>query len=298
MKWHLLPTLTFSIAVLGLVPKPTNAQSVSRVVPTAEFQSLQPTRSPSSPAQTSSSSSSATPASRPSQIPQVQASQAQPVVHQLATSPSLVSSPEIATPLLQHSPVLVSESTPVVSEPQQIPQQATRTVAASATIMVSFPARHLGMMDNGKHQMTVPLMQPLRDQYGEIVVPEFSPVQVELSPHRDSIRLTATAIDVGGRMISIKTSTVELGAIRVVQTSQYQQATDNRLPLTDIGSGIGALAGSGEPKGIIVGSLVGTALNWLFNDNSADHIYEVVIPEGETHMLELLEPITVPMDSL
>jgi len=257
MKWYLLSTFTLAFALTGSFTEAAKAQSISQITLSEEPQLLQPNRS----------------------------AQTIPIIHEQAAQ-NIVPT--------QREPSALSVAT-FQTSPQSFPSSPTATVEASTTIMVSFPARHFGMMDDGKHQMTVPLMQALRDRNGNVVVPEFSPVQVELSPHRDTIRLQATAIDIDGRMVEIETSTLELGTIRAVQTSQYQQASDNRLQLSDVGSGVGALVGGGESKSIIIGSLLGNALSWLFNDNSADHIYEVMIPEGETYMMELLEPITVPV---
>ncbi|MCA1991146.1 MAG: hypothetical protein LDL41_03740 [Coleofasciculus sp. S288] len=172
------------------------------------------------------------------------------------------------------------------------------TIPQSTAIVVAFPSNvEIPDVENMQKQpITLILVQPLLDKLGNEVVPANSPINGQLEPSENGVRVLVNSIVVHGRVVPIQSSSLVIpGQVRSASRSrEFGQA------VSSLGAGIGDAFGrpsnpsSDAPTlgdqlaagGAVLGTLIGAV--------SPRKAHTVMIPQGSVYMLTLQTPVTLP----
>ena len=169
------------------------------------------------------------------------------------------------------------------------------TIPQTAALMVKFVQPiQMDVGNQSTYPLTLPLAQALMDADGNIIVPEGTPVILNLKPADKGAQLVAQGLVVAGQVVPVQATSDVIPAIKVVKMRTNDKAAEN-------GSIFGRLAGSamgflgkGDPEKFDRGAMLGSAggiLTGLFSPKETDWILQ--IPQDTVHTLKLQAPLTL-----
>ncbi|MGF1938462.1 MAG: hypothetical protein RM347_029595 [Nostoc sp. ChiQUE02] len=201
----------------------------------------------------------------------------------LACSMSVLSSiilPANAQPVMIQAP----QPTQAVNQEINIPQDTA--------IIVSFPASVTVDVGQKKdYPLTLPLASAIKDNQGNIVAPENTPVTITLKPTDGGAKIVAQSLVVNGRIVSIKASSQMIPGTTITQMRANDKAVENGSVWGRIGGSTLGFFSQGDPEQFDRGAMLGSAVGLISGLRSAENIRIVQIPQSSVYVLSLEAPI-------
>ncbi|MEH1967287.1 hypothetical protein [Nostoc sp.] len=201
----------------------------------------------------------------------------------LACSMSVLSSiilPANAQPVMIQAP----QPTQAVNQEINIPQDTA--------IIVSFPASVTVDVGQKKdYPLTLPLASAIKDNQGNIVAPENTPVTITLKPTDGGAKIVAQSLVVNGRIVSIKASSQMIPGTTITQMRANDKGVENGSVWGRIGGSTLGFFSQGDPEQFDRGAMLGSAVGLISGLRSAENIRIVQIPQSSVYVLSLEAPI-------
>ncbi|MEH2248347.1 hypothetical protein [Nostoc sp.] len=201
----------------------------------------------------------------------------------LACSMSVLGSiilPAIAEPIMTQPP----QPTQAVNQEINIPQDTA--------IIVSFPAPVTVDVGQKKdYPLTLPLASAIKDNQGNVVAPENTPVTITLKPTDGGAKIVAQSLVVNGRIVSIKASSQMIPGTTITHIRANDKAIENGSVWGRIGGSTLGFFSQGDPEQFDRGAMLGSAVGLISGLRSAENTRVVQIPQSSVYVLSLEAPI-------
>ena len=170
--------------------------------------------------------------------------------------------------------LFASVSLPVVAETVPNPVEAPVelkdiTLAKNTAIIISFPAAMtVDVTEKQDFPLTVFLSKAIKDNRGNILVPENSPVSIILKPTGKGAKIIAQSLVVNSQVLPIKASSPIIPGGTVVHTTGNEKAEENGSVWSKIGENTFGFISGGKTEESQKGSMLGTTLGLLAGLNT------------------------------
>lgn len=226
----------------------------------------------------------------------VASSSMQPAYAQINDSePTTITSQQSAEVLASDAQSVTSVQPPVESSAPPVhllPQPTSVTIPANTGVIVSFLAPVAIDVNEGAYPMTLPLSQAITDTFGNVLIPENSPVSVVIQPEEGGAKVTAQSIVIGGKIVPISASSPLIPGTTITHVRANDRAADDGATMGRmVASGFGFFNG-GDPDAFDRGGMLGNLIGMV--SGRRDESSRVVqIPQGSVYVLSLEESVTL-----
>ncbi|MHC0061953.1 hypothetical protein ACWATR_03375 [Nostoc sp. UIC 10890] len=190
--------------------------------------------------------------------------------------------------------ILPANAQPVIIQPTQ-PNQAVNqeiNIPQDTAIIVSFPASVTVDVGQKKdYPLTLPLASAIKDNQGNVVAPENTPVTITLKPIDGGAKIVAQSLVVNGRIISIKASSQIIPGTTITHMRANDKAVENGSVWGRIGGSTLGFFSQGDPEQFDRGAMLGSAVGIISGLRSAENTRIVQIPQSSVYVLSLEAPI-------
>ncbi|MEH2158061.1 hypothetical protein [Nostoc sp.] len=190
--------------------------------------------------------------------------------------------------------ILPANAQPVTTQPLQ-PTPAVNqeiNIPQDTAIIVSFPASVTVDVGQKKdYPLTLPLASAIKDNQGNIVAPENTPVTITLKPTDGGAKIVAQSLVVNGRIVSIKASSQMIPGTTITHMRANDKAVENGSVWGRIGGSTLGFFSQGDPEQFDRGAMLGGAVGLISGLRSAENTRIVQIPQSSVYVLSLEAPI-------
>ncbi|QMS87865.1 hypothetical protein HUN01_09805 [Nostoc edaphicum CCNP1411] len=190
--------------------------------------------------------------------------------------------------------ILPANAQPVMIQPTQ-PTQAVNqeiNIPQDTAIIVSFPASVTVDVGQKKdYPLTLPLASAIKDNQGNVVAPENTPVTITIKPIDGGAKIVAQSLVVNGRIISIKASSQIIPGTTITHMRANDKAVENGSVWGRIGGSTLGFFSQGDPEQFDRGAMLGSAVGIISGLRSAENTRIVQIPQSSVYVLSLEAPI-------
>ncbi|MEH2188466.1 MAG: hypothetical protein V7K64_20190 [Nostoc sp.] len=190
--------------------------------------------------------------------------------------------------------ILPANAQPVTTQPLQ-PTPAVNqeiNIPQDTAIIVSFPASVTVDVGQKKdYPLTLPLASAIKDNQGNIVAPENTPVTITLKPTDGGAKIVAQSLVVNGRIVSIKASSQMIPGTTITHMRANDKAVENGSVWGRIGGSTLGFFSQGDPEQFDRGAMLGDAVGLISGLRSAENTRIVQIPQSSVYVLSLEAPI-------
>ncbi|MGJ5628917.1 hypothetical protein [Nostoc sp. CALU 1950] len=190
--------------------------------------------------------------------------------------------------------ILPANAQPVMIQPTQ-PTQAVNqeiNIPQDTAIIVSFPASVTVDVGQKKdYPLTLPLASAIKDNQGNVVAPENTPVTITIKPIDGGAKIIAQSLVVNGRIISIKASSQIIPGTTITHMRANDKAVENGSVWGRIGGSTLGFFSQGDPEQFDRGAMLGSAVGIISGLRSAENTRIVQIPQSSVYVLSLEAPI-------
>ncbi|ODH00258.1 hypothetical protein A4S05_04000 [Nostoc sp. KVJ20] len=190
--------------------------------------------------------------------------------------------------------ILPANAQPVMIQPTQ-PTQAVNpeiNIPQDTAIIVSFPASVTVDVGQKKdYPLTLPLASAIKDNQGNVVAPENTPVTITIKPIDGGAKIVAQSLVVNGRIVSIKASSQIIPGTTITHMRANDKAVENGSVWGRIGGSTLGFFSQGDPEQFDRGAMLGSAVGIISGLRSAENTRIVQIPQSSVYVLSLEAPI-------
>lgn len=190
--------------------------------------------------------------------------------------------------------ILPANAQPVIIQPTQ-PTQAVNqeiNIPQDTAIIVSFPASVTVDVGQKKdYPLTLPLASAIKDNQGNVVAPENTPVTITIKPIDGGAKIIAQSLVVNGRIVSIKASSQIIPGTTITHMRANDKAVENGSVWGRIGGSTLGFLSQGDPEQFDRGAMLGSAVGIISGLRSAENTRIVQIPQSSVYVLSLEAPI-------
>ncbi|MEH2421360.1 MAG: hypothetical protein V7K48_10670 [Nostoc sp.] len=190
--------------------------------------------------------------------------------------------------------ILPAIAQPITTQPLQ-PTQAVNqeiNIPQDTAIIVSFPASVTVDVGQKKdYPLTLPLASAIKDNQGNVVAPENTPVTITLKPTDGGAKIVAQSLVVNGRIVSIKASSQMIPGTTITHIRANDKAIENGSVWGRIGGSTLGFFNQGDPEQFDRGAMLGSAVGLISGLRSAENTRIVQIPQSSVYVLSLEAPI-------
>ncbi|MFW9263954.1 hypothetical protein [Nostoc sp. CALU 546] len=190
--------------------------------------------------------------------------------------------------------ILPANAQPVMIQPTQ-PTQAVNqeiNIPQDTAIIVSFPASVTVDVGQKKdYPLTLPLASAIKDNQGNVVAPENTPVTITIKPIDGGAKIIAQSLVVNGRIVSIKASSQIIPGTTITHMRANDKAVENGSVWGRIGGSTLGFFSQGDPEQFDRGAMLGSAVGIISGLRSAENTRIVQIPQSSVYVLSLEAPI-------
>ena len=215
----------------------------------------------------------------------------------LATCVSLITS--VSLPVIAET--VPSQTTPTSANNETVPnavQPASNqtsavslkdiTLAKNTAIIISFPtAMTVNVSEKQDVPLTVFLNKAIKDNQGNILVPENSPVSIILKPTSKGAKIIAQSLVVNGQVLAIKASSPTIPSATITHKTGHEKAEQNESVWGKIGESAFSFANQGKTEESERGAMLGRTLGLVAGLNSPKKSRVVKIAENSIFVLSL-----------
>ncbi|MBD2667159.1 hypothetical protein B6N60_04329 [Richelia sinica FACHB-800] len=182
---------------------------------------------------------------------------------------------------------------------QPVPSQATPvsqniTIPQDTAVIISFPASVTVDVGQKKdYPLTVPLASAIKDEQGNVIAPENTPVTIVLQPSDGGAKIVAQSLIVNGKIVAIKASSQPIPGTTITQKRANDKAIENGSVWGRIGGSTLGFISQGDPEQFDRGAMLGSAIGLVTGLRSAENIRVVQIPQSSVYVLSLETPINI-----
>lgn len=215
----------------------------------------------------------------------------------LATCVSLITSvslPVIAetVPSQTTSTSVNNETVPNAVQPASNQTSAVSlkdiTLAKNTAIIISFPtAMTVNVSEKQDVPLTVFLNKAIKDNQGNLLVPENSPVSIILKPTSKGAKIIAQSLVVNGQVLAIKASSPTIPSATITHKTGHEKAEQNESVWGKIGESAFSFANQGKTEESERGAMLGRTLGLVAGLNSPKKSRVVKIAENSIFVLSL-----------
>lgn len=194
--------------------------------------------------------------------------------------------------------LLGSITLPAIAQP--VPSQTLQPQALSqeiripldTAIIISFPASVTVDVGQKKdYPLTLPLASAIKDNQGNVVAPENTPITIVLKPTDGGAKIIGQSLVINGRIISIKASSQMIPGTTITQVRANDKAVENGSVWGRIGGSTLGFLSQGDPEQFDRGAMLGSAVGLLSGLRSPENTRIVQIPQSSVYVLSLEAPI-------
>ncbi|MEA5514084.1 hypothetical protein [Nodularia sp. UHCC 0506] len=168
------------------------------------------------------------------------------------------------------------------------------TIPQDTAIIVKFPASvTIDVGQNKAYPLTVPLTDAIEDEQGNIVVPQNTPVTINLQPTDGGARIIAKSLVINGRIVAIKASSQTIPGTIITYKRANDKAVENSSIWSQIGGDTLGFFSQGDSKQFDRGAMLGSIVGFLTGLGSPENTRVVQIPQSSTYVLSLEAPINL-----
>ena len=215
----------------------------------------------------------------------------------LATCVSLITS--VSLPVIAET--VPSQTTPTSANNETVPnavQPASNqtsavslkdiTLAKNTAIIISFPtAMTVNVSEKQDVPLTVFLNKAIKDNQGNLLVPENSPVSIILKPTSKGAKIIAQSLVVNGQVLAIKASSPTIPSATITHKTGHEKAEQNESVWGKIGESAFSFANQGKTEESERGAMLGRTLGLVAGLNSPKKSRVVKIAENSIFVLSL-----------
>ncbi|MGK7912569.1 MAG: hypothetical protein AB4050_13995 [Synechococcus sp.] len=195
-------------------------------------------------------------------------------------------------------------SLPAAAQPLQTGVNQTQPSAAdahvlpqSSAILLVLPELVVDLDRDEAYPVTVPLMQPLYNHYGQELIPADSPVNIRVQPEDDGAYVVAEHVVVRGQMVPLNARSSFIPGRTDTIAPADQTAHRNRTVFAQLGNGVSGALGNSvdnpvdvQRRAIGAGAVFGT----LMGLNNPETVSYVHIQPGSVQTLMLDSAVALP----
>lgn len=219
---------------------------------------------------------------------------------------SLFTSIVLFNPLLL--PVFAQSNQPINSNPAEVKSENNShssevnvslnsqpiEISQDTAIIISFPAPVT--VDAGQkkeYPLTLPLSSAIKDDQGNIIIPENTPVTVVLKSQEGGMKIIAQSLIINGKIVKIDASSAVIPGTTITHKRANDKAVENGAIWGRIGGSTMGFLGGGDPDRFDRGAMLGSAVGLLSGLRSPENTRIVQIPQSSVYVLSLSAPIRV-----
>jgi hypothetical protein len=185
-----------------------------------------------------------------------------------------------------------AKAQPVPSQPAPVSQNIT--IPQNTAVVISFPASVTVDVGQKKdYPLTVPLASAIKDEQGNVIAPENTPVTIVLQPSDGGAKIVAQSLIVNGKIVAIKASSQAIPGTTITQKRANDKAIENGSVWGRIGGSTLGFISQGDPDQFDRGAMLGSAIGLVTGLRSAENIRVVQIPQSSVYVLSLETPINI-----
>ena len=196
---------------------------------------------------------------------------------------------------------------PVAAQPLQTGvnhSQSSQSVAAdanvlpqSSAILLVLPELVVDLDRDEAYPVTVPLMQPLYNRYGQEMIPAESPINIRVQPDDDGAYIVAEHVVVRGQIVPLNARSSFIPGRTETIAPADQTAHRNRTVFAQLGNGVSGALGNSvnnptdvQRRAIGAGAVFGTLMGF----SNPDTVSYVHIQPGSVQTLTLESAVVLP----
>ncbi|AFZ26156.1 hypothetical protein Cylst_4046 [Cylindrospermum stagnale PCC 7417] len=180
----------------------------------------------------------------------------------------------------------------VPTQPSEVSQEIT--IPQDTAVIVSFPAPVTVDVGQKKdYPLTVPLASAIKDNQGNVIAPENTPVTIVLQPTKGGAKIVAQSLVINGRIVSIKASSLMIPGTTITHKRANDKAVENGSVWGRIGGSTLGFLNQGDPEQFDRGAMLGSAVGLVSGLRSAENTRVVQIPQSSVYVLSLEAPINL-----
>lgn len=181
---------------------------------------------------------------------------------------------------------------PSTTQPQVVNTEAS--IPQDTALIISFPAPVTVDVGQKKdYPLTVPLASAIKDNQGNIIAPENTPVSIVLKPSDGGAKIVAQSIVINGRIVAIKASSQIIPGTTITHKRANDKAVENGSIWGRIGGSTLGFLSNGDPDQFDRGAMLGSAVGLLSGLRSPENTRIVQIPQSSVYVLSLEAAIAV-----
>ncbi|HYW18224.1 MAG TPA: hypothetical protein VE956_02745 [Nodularia sp. (in: cyanobacteria)] len=168
------------------------------------------------------------------------------------------------------------------------------TIPQDTAIIVKFPASvTIDVGQNKAYPLTVALNDAIADAQGNIIVPQNTPVTINLKPTDGGAKIIAQSLVINGRIVPIQASSQTIPGTTITYKRTNDKAVENSAIWGQFAGDTLGFFSQGDPKQFDRGAMLGSIVGFLTGLGSAENIRVVQIPQSSTYVLSLEAPISL-----
>ncbi|MEM8714924.1 MAG: hypothetical protein AAF268_03945 [Cyanobacteria bacterium P01_A01_bin.3] len=182
------------------------------------------------------------------------------------------------------------------TQPSQSASDA-HVLPQSSAILLVLPELVVDLDRDEAYPVTVPLMQPLYNRYGQEIVPAESPVNIRVQPEGDGAYIVAEHVVVRGQVLPLNARSSYIPGRTDTIAPADQTAHRNRTVFAQLGNGVSSSLGNSvdnpidvQRRAIGAGAVFGT----LMGLNNPETVSYVHIQPGSVQTLTLDSAVALP----
>ncbi|MEM9568430.1 MAG: hypothetical protein AAF974_09010 [Cyanobacteria bacterium P01_E01_bin.34] len=197
-------------------------------------------------------------------------------------------------------------SLPATAQPLQTGVNLTQSLQSaedahvlpqSSAILLVLPELVVDIDRDEAYPVTVPLLQPLYNRYGQEIVPAESPVNLRVQPEDDGVYIVAEHVVVRGQVVPLNARSSYIPGRTDTIAPADQTAHRNRTVFAQLGNGVSSALGNSvdnpidvQRRAIGAGAVFGTLMG-LNNPETVSYIH---IQPGSVQTLTLDSAVSLP----
>ncbi|MDH6056275.1 hypothetical protein [Umezakia ovalisporum] len=182
-------------------------------------------------------------------------------------------------------PITGQSQTQAVSKEIIIPQDTA--------IIVEFPASvTIDVGQDKAYPLTLPLTNAIEDHQGNVLIPENTPVTINLKPTEGGVKIVAQSLVINGRIVAIQASSQTIPGTTITYKRAHDKAVENSSIWSQIGGDTLSFFSQGDPGQFDQGAMLGSIVGFIAGLGSAENIRVVQIPQRSVYVLSLEAPIS------
>jgi hypothetical protein len=168
------------------------------------------------------------------------------------------------------------------------------TIPQDTAIIVSFPKSvTVDVGQNQPYPLTLPLTEAIADAQGNIIVPENTPVTINLEPTNGGVKIVAQSLVINGRIVAIQASSQTIPGTTITYKRSHDKAMENSYMWSQIAGDTLGFFHPGDPRQFDRGAMLGSVVGFFAGLGAAENIRVVQIPQSSIYVLSLEAPISL-----